>query len=226
VPGHECTSRRRATSRPRARTSAAVPVVAVAAPRMAADDDSSAPPRASGAAQGVRRPSCRRVDTRGTSRARRSGVGPHKGRLPVCMGGGKVKRWGRARRHEEVLAADAAREAAGAMAAGRTSKCCRPTATPPSPADRPTHRLPTKPSARARARGSARAPLPPPALTTRSESRPRRPVGSRRRGGEVAEADATTASQLDETRRAGRQKSVKFYPTQKTPPAACSSARK
>ena len=43
--------------RPRARASAAVPAVAVAAPRVAADDASSAPPRTSGAAQGgVRRP--------------------------------------------------------------------------------------------------------------------------------------------------------------------------
>ena len=132
-----------------------------------------------------------------------------------------MKRWGRARRHEEVLAADAAREEAGAMVAGRTSKCCRPTAAPPSPADRPTHRLPTKPSARARSRGSvARAAPAVRAPTTRSESRPRRPVGSRRRGGEVAEADARPPARRDAPR--WQAKKCQISPPPKFPPAACS----
>ena len=98
-------------------------VMAVAAPRMAADDDSSAPPRASGAAQ---RGHGARAAEESTRVARAApvvlGSAPTKEDCRCAWVGGKAKRWGRARRREEVLAADAAREEAGAMVAGRTSK--------------------------------------------------------------------------------------------------------
>ena len=121
-------------------------------------------------------PEGRRVDTRGTSRARRSGVGHlHKGRLPcawVGHGGASGGECDGMKRFAQLMQ----RVHAGAIIAGRASSST-PLAAPPR--RRPPHSPRPNTHARARAGRERRPRLP---LGRPDESRPslRRPRRSRR----------------------------------------------
>ena len=140
-----------------------------------------------------------------TRRARRSGVGHlHKGRLPcawVGHGGASGGECDGMKRFAQLMQ----RVHAGAIIAGRASSST-PLAAPPR---RRPPRSP-RPDAHARARaGRERRPHLP--LGRPDDSRPslRRPRRSRQIAGLAAATTAAVAAA--ETRRAGRQKSVKIF---------------